>query len=349
LDVVNGSAAAPALQLRSFVSDNAAHAIGLQVSGTASNRGIQIDMGASTAGNGMSILQNGAGHALTLQSFSGTNSMTTLLSHQAGTGKALEAAVFNPGSTTQAALVQHGSTGLATGSFGNASALWAQTAGIRGGAFLASGSSANTTVLQALYSGPAGNFDGVAFFGSFAPSASYGYGVVGQGNWYGLFANGNSGASGLKTFLIDHPLDPANKYLRHFSMESSEVLNFYRGNVQLDANGMAEVKMPDYFDAINISASYQLTPLGGPAQLFIASELNSQGIFVIAGGSPGQKVCWQVTAQRNDPFVQQNAEMLETEPLKRSADQGLYLHPELYGKPVQANIFDRNKVSPETR
>jgi len=57
----------------------------------------------------------------------------------------------------------------------------------------------------------------------------YGYGVVGEGNWYGVFAIGDIDASGIKWFLIDHPLDPENKYLRHACPESPEVLNFYRG------------------------------------------------------------------------------------------------------------------------
>ncbi|MEZ5068955.1 MAG: hypothetical protein R2847_10915 [Bacteroidia bacterium] len=30
-------------------------------------------------------------------------------------------------------------------------------------------------------------------------------------------------ASGTKPFMIDHPLDPANKFLKRFSMESNEV------------------------------------------------------------------------------------------------------------------------------
>jgi hypothetical protein len=39
-----------------------------------------------------------------------------------------------------------------------------------------------------------------------------------------LYANG-------KDFKIDHPLDPANKYLFHASVESSEMMNIYTGNI----------------------------------------------------------------------------------------------------------------------
>ncbi len=44
----------------------------------------------------------------------------------------------------------------------------------------------------------------------------------------GVFATGDLGASGTKPFIIDHPLDPENKMLRHFALESNEVLNVYR-------------------------------------------------------------------------------------------------------------------------
>ena len=41
--------------------------------------------------------------------------------------------------------------------------------------------------------------------------------------------------AGTKDFLIDHPLDPANKYLYHSSVESSEMKNIYDGVVTLNA------------------------------------------------------------------------------------------------------------------
>jgi hypothetical protein len=44
--------------------------------------------------------------------------------------------------------------------------------------------------------------------------------------------------------MIDHPLDPENKYLYHAAIESSEVLNIYSGNVTTDGGGEAVVKIP---------------------------------------------------------------------------------------------------------
>jgi len=49
------------------------------------------------------------------------------------------------------------------------------------------------------------------------------------------------------SFTIDHPVDPYNKILNHYFIEGPEMLNLYRGSVILDANGRAEVKLPDYF------------------------------------------------------------------------------------------------------
>ena len=52
-----------------------------------------------------------------------------------------------------------------------------------------------------------------------------------------------------KDFKIDHPLDPANKYLVHTSVESSEMMNIYSGNVVTDELGIATVTLPDWFQA----------------------------------------------------------------------------------------------------
>ena len=37
------------------------------------------------------------------------------------------------------------------------------------------------------------------------------------------------------TFKIDHPLDPANKYLSHSFVELPDMMNIYNGNVMTDA------------------------------------------------------------------------------------------------------------------
>jgi hypothetical protein len=344
--VYNGAAVAPGFLLRSDVADPASHGIFLDINGASNNKGLIIDMDAATTGDGTSILHYGLGRALTLQNFNTGSVSPSLIADHAGNGRPVAARSYLTTGTTQTAYFVQSSSGLLPPTYANAAAVWGQSDGIRGGAFLSAGPTSSTTALQALYNGPAGNYDGVAIYGLFQPNPNYGYGVVGQGNWYGVYANGNLGASGVKSFMIDHPLDPGSKYLRHFAIESPEVLNLYRGTAVLDANGVAEVQLPSYFHAINIDFSYQLTPVGSAAALFVAQEIDGRGRFQIAGGSPGQKVCWSVYADRNDAFVQQNPESIQVEPMKRAADVGLYLQPELHGQPQAKGLFERNKAQP---
>jgi hypothetical protein len=178
-----------------------------------------------------------------------------------------------------------------------------------------------------------GMADGRGVYGWSYPVAGWGFGVYGYGGFYGVFSNGDFGATGAKTFIIDHPADPENKMIKHFSIESNEVLNVYRGNVVLDANGEAEIQLPDYFHLINTNFSYNLTPIGAPAQMYVLEEINEEGKFKIAGGSNGQKISWYVYAERNDPYMQQNPEKKQVVIEKEGERKGKYFMPELYNQP----------------
>jgi hypothetical protein len=146
---------------------------------------------------------------------------------------------------------------------------------------------------------------------------------------------GNLTVSGNKNFRIDHPLDPANRYLYHAAIESSEVLNLYSGNVALDASGEAVVQLPEWFEVINKDFRYQLTPIGAPGRdLYIAEEV-SGGHFKIAGGKPGGRVSWQVSGVRNDAWEKAHPMVVEAD---KGAARGQYLTPELYGAPETARI-----------
>lgn len=179
--------------------------------------------------------------------------------------------------------------------------------------------------------------DHIGVSGFSAPVAGWGIGVRGTGNWYGVYSNGDMGATGAKTFVIDHPADPENKMLKHFSVESNEVLNMYRGMVKLDANGQAVVELPDYFELININFSYQLTAVGTPQQPYVLEEI--QGNQFVVAGAPNTKVSWTVYADRNDPYIQQNPEKAMDVVDKTGDRQGKYLTPELYGQPASAGVF----------
>jgi hypothetical protein len=136
-------------------------------------------------------------------------------------------------------------------------------------------------------------------------------------------------------FEIDHPLDPANKYLCHSFVESPDMLNVYNGNVITDANGEASVTLPDYFEALNQDFRYQLTVIGQFAQAIVAQEI-SNNRFTIKTDQPRVKVSWQVTGIRQDPWAVANRIAVEEE--KAAVEKGRYLHPELWGQPEEARI-----------
>lgn len=161
------------------------------------------------------------------------------------------------------------------------------------------------------------------------PNAFAGY-FVGK-----VHVNGTLSKSG-GSFKIDHPLDPENKYLSHSFVESPEMLNIYRGVTTLDASGRATVTLPDWFEALNNKVSYQLTPIGAAApELHIQHEV-ADNRFVIAGGQPGQKVCWLVTGVRQDAWAR--AHPIPVEEDKPAGERGTLLNPVEHGYGEQRGL-----------
>ncbi|HEX7314957.1 MAG TPA: hypothetical protein VF297_13600 [Pyrinomonadaceae bacterium] len=138
------------------------------------------------------------------------------------------------------------------------------------------------------------------------------------------------------SFKIDHPLDPANKYLSHSFVESPDMKNIYDGVVTLDESGGAFVSLPEWFDALNMDFRYQLTPLGAAApNLHVAEEVSGNS-FKIGGGAAGMRVCWQLTGVRRDVWAEANRIQVEEE--KPEEERGYYLHPHLYGETEEKGI-----------
>jgi hypothetical protein len=131
------------------------------------------------------------------------------------------------------------------------------------------------------------------------------------------------------SFVIDHPLDPANKELVHSFVESPDMKNIYDGVVTLDNKGEATITMPDWFGVLNKDFRYQLTCIGGWAQVYISSEMKDNK-FSIAGGKPGLKVSWMVTGIRKDPWAENNRIQVERD--KMGSDKGKFLYEEFYKK-----------------
>src|SRR3712207_1514123 len=206
--------------------------------------------------------------------------------------------------------------------------------------------------------------DGVGY-GVLGESAAHGFGVYGYSdNGYGIYGNsktsyaayldakvkitGNLEKTG-GSFKIDHPLDPANKYLCHSFVESPDMKNVYDGVVVLDRKGKAEIELPDWFGILNKDFRYQLTAIGAPGpNLYIAEEIsdtttkysdsgrNNTSRFKIAGGTSGMKVSWQVTGIRKDPWA--NAHRIQVEEDKPTKERGYHLHPDLYSQPEDKGI-----------
>jgi len=198
-------------------------------------------------------------------------------------------------------------------------------------------------------------------YGVFASATGYdgtetvNYGIFAQAangstaNYAGFFEGdvtitGNLNVSGSiskasGTFKIDHPLDPENKYLVHSFVESPEMINVYSGNITTDANGMATVVLPSYFEAANKDFRYQLTAIGQFAQAIIKDEI-SANTFVIQTDKPNVKISWQVTAVRNDAYAKKHR--IEPEQSKSASEQGKYLHPELYDKTDADNVYPKH-------
>jgi hypothetical protein len=208
------------------------------------------------------------------------------------------------------------------------------------------------------YNGVAGGAAGSAGYGVFGyASGPNAIGAIGTtfsatSTAYGLYGNavapayagwfsGNVHISGTlsKTagsFRIDHPLDPAHKLLQHSFVESPDMMNVYNGNVVTDGTGLATVKLPEYFEALNQDFRYQLTIVGTRGWNARVVKEIAHNRFTIQSDEPRVQVSWQVTGIRHDPYA--NAHRIQVVVPKTGADAGKYVSPELYGKGKSAGI-----------
>lgn len=178
------------------------------------------------------------------------------------------------------------------------------------------------------------------------PGSGYSIAVYGEqngngdiGNYAGYFMGdvyvaGNLAKSG-GSFKIDHPLDPANKYLVHSFIESPDMMNVYNGNTTTNSNGTAVVTLPDYFETLNMDFRYQLTVIGKFAQAIVYEEI-SNNQFTIRTDQPNTKVSWLVTGIRQDPWANENRIVPEID--KKNIEKGKYLHPELYSRSEEEGL-----------
>lgn len=209
------------------------------------------------------------------------------------------------------------------------------------------GGSENIGVTGISFGNGVGSFNIGAEGQGVGTGGDYNIGIWGQANTGGTSGNyaaylvgdvvvtGNLSKGG-GTFKIDHPQDPANKYLIHSFVESPDMINIYNGNVVTDANGFVTVTMPDYFDSANKDFKYQLTVIGTFAQAIIKEKINGNQ-FVIQTSEPNVEVSWQVTGVRADKWADENRVI----PVMDKEQPGTYMHPELFDQPKEKSVLYR--------
>ena len=233
------------------------------------------------------------------------------------------------GFTASSGSTQNGTDGVdATGGSGDPSNFSFGGVGVLG---TGGNGSTNGTGLD----GPGGSFSG----GNASVDGGDGIDAFAGSGFAGFFSGSidvtGTIFAGSKDFKIDHPLDPANKYLVHASVESSEMMNLYTGNVTTDAKGEATVQLPEWFEVLNTDFRYQLTVIGQFAQAIVARKIENNQ-FQIRTNAPTVEVSWQITGVRQDAFAK--AHPLVVEEKKDARLQGFYIHPELYGAPEEKQI-----------
>ena len=115
-------------------------------------------------------------------------------------------------------------------------------------------------------------------------------GTVGNGVYgasaltgYAVYAAGNSGASGVKSFVEPHPTD-ATKEIRYASLEGREVGTYFRGSGHL-VNGEAVIVVPDDFKIVTDAEGLTVVATPSGALATIACISKSLDRIVIRGSA----------------------------------------------------------------
>jgi hypothetical protein len=244
--------------------------------------------------------------------------------------------------------------GVAGVHLGTGYAVYAESRGVQGVGVYAEATNNNAVGVYGLATAPVGTTFGVAglvtsptgYSGYFQGGRTYierlGVGTSAPTNALSVAGNANITGTISKSggsFKIDHPLDPANKFLYHSFVESPDMLNIYNGNATTDERGYATIEMPDYFGALNREFRYQLTVIDG-GEGFVLAKVSREiegNTFEIRTSEPNTKVSWQVTGVRKDAWAERNR--IPTSIDKSPEERGLYLHPEVFGQPADKAIY----------
>lgn len=91
-------------------------------------------------------------------------------------------------------------------------------------------------------------------------------------NTYGVYSQGNTGASGTKSFVDPHPTDPS-KVVRFISLEGPEAGTYFRGRGRF-VKGKAVIEVPEAFRITTEEEglTVHLTPIGQPAMVAVTRQ-----------------------------------------------------------------------------
>lgn len=136
------------------------------------------------------------------------------------------------------------------------------------------------------------------------------------------------------SFVIDHPLDPKNKILRHSLVESPQMMNIYKGRAKLK-DGTAEVNLPRYFSALNdvSDSEVYLTCVNGWSPLYFIGKFEENKFIVktTSQGNPEQEFSWAVYTVRKDAYARKHPIIVEeVKGEGNSYKKGEYIHPEAF-------------------
>ena len=110
-----------------------------------------------------------------------------------------------------------------------------------------------------------------------------------------------------KTFIIDHPIYPENKYLIHGCLEGPENGVYYRGKGEIINNYSTFIELPHYVNTLAYDFIIQLTPIfdGKDKKQLQTSEVNNYTNSFEVFGENG-KFYWVVFAKRGEIMIEPN-------------------------------------------
>ena len=138
---------------------------------------------------------------------------------------------------------------------------------------------------------------------------------------YGVFANGDLGATGTKSFVEPHPTQ-AGQTIRYISLEGNEAGTYFRGTATT-VDGEAVIDVPEDFRLVTDpeGLSVQITPVGRSATMFVQSEDLNQ---IVVRASRDVKFHYTVNGvRRNIKGYKPISEGVEFMPYSAAAPAGL--------------------------